>query len=101
MGRTVNRGIVVPRDRAAEFSATGTVAEALALLGSARAALREDVSATAFREPPVNPTDDDPAVRYATQGDILLHVYEELAQHLGQLEVTRDLLVALDPSGPT
>lgn len=100
-GRTVNRGIVVPRDRAAEFTATGTVDEALALLGSARRRLHEDVAASAFREPPANPTDDDPAVRYATQGDILLHVYEELAQHLGQLEVTRDLLVAPDPSGAT
>ena len=25
---------------------------------------------------------------------MLLHVYEELAQHLGQLEVTRDVLLA-------
>ena len=31
---------------------------------------------------------------YATQGEVLLHVYEELAQHLGQLEVTRDVLLA-------
>ena len=31
-GSTVNRGIVVPRDRPAEFTATGTVDEALALL---------------------------------------------------------------------
>ncbi len=91
-GRTVNRGIVVPRDRSAEFTATGTVDEAVALLEAARGALHQDVAATAFRDPPVNPTDDDPAVRYATQGDVLLHVYEELAQHLGQLEVTRDLL---------
>ncbi|MCB1239949.1 MAG: DUF664 domain-containing protein [Tetrasphaera sp.] len=27
-------------------------------------------------------------------GAVLLHVYEELAQHLGQLEVIRDVLLA-------
>ena len=29
-----------------------------------------------------------------TQGGVLLHLYEELTQHLGQLELTRDVLVA-------
>ena len=43
--RTVNRGIVVPRDRDAEFTATGTVDEALALLEVGRARLHEDVLA--------------------------------------------------------
>lgn len=95
-GRTVNRGIVVPRDRDAEFAMTGTVAETLALLEAGRAALHEDVAAAEPGRPPVNPpTDrdrDDPTL--ATQGGVLLHVYEELAQHLGQLEVTHDLLLA-------
>lgn len=95
-GRTVNRGIVVPRDRDAEFTATGTVEEALALLEAGRAALHEDVAATSPGDAPANPPPgrdrDDPGLR--TQGGVLLHVYEELAQHLGQLEVTRDLLVA-------
>ena len=36
----------------------------------------------------------DGTMSYATQGDVLLHVHEELAQHLGQLEVTRDVLLA-------
>jgi hypothetical protein len=31
---------------------------------------------------------------------VVLHVLEELMQHLGQLEVTRDLLVARPP-GPS
>ena len=30
---------------------------------------------------------------------MLLHVYEELAQHLGQLEVTRDVLLATHAAG--
>ena len=91
-GRTVNRGIAVPRDRDAEFRATGTVDEALALLDAGRAGLHEDVAAARPREAPVAPPppEDDVA---ATQGAVLLHVYEELAQHLGQLEVTRDVLI--------
>jgi hypothetical protein len=29
-----------------------------------------------------------------SQGSVLLHIYEELTQHLGQMELTRDLLLA-------
>jgi hypothetical protein len=94
-GSTVNRGIVVPRNRPAEFTATGTVEEALALLERTRARLHEDAHAASPREQPVNPDrEKDGTISYATQGDVLLHVHEELAQHLGQLEVTRDVLLA-------
>lgn len=92
-GSTVNLGVVVPRDRDAEFRATGTVDEALVLLEAARARLHADARAASPREVPRNPPQDDPGFD-ATQGDVLLHVYEELAQHLGQLEVTRDVLLA-------
>ncbi len=93
--RTVNLGIVVPRDRDAEFTATGTVAEALALLDATRARLHEDSRAASPRERPADPAhENDGTIAYATQGEVLLHVYEELAQHLGQLEVTRDVLLA-------
>ena len=93
--RTVNLGIAVPRDREAEFVATGTVAEALALLDGTRARLHEDAPAASPRDQPVDPAhDNDGSISYATQGEVLLHVYEELAQHLGQLEVTRDVLLA-------
>ncbi|NHA68057.1 mycothiol transferase [Phycicoccus flavus] len=92
--RTTNRGLAVPRDRDAEFTATGTVEDALALLEHARTRLYEDVAASEVHAPPVNPVTDDVTVVYETQGDVLLHVYEELAQHLGQLEVTADVLLA-------
>ena len=95
-GRTVNRGIPVPRDRDAEFLAVGTVEEALALLAAGRARLHEDARAASPRDRPVDPPADDPASD-ATQGAVLLHVYEELAQHLGHLEVTRDVLLARRP----
>ena len=54
-GRRVNRGIALPRDRDAEFRATGTVDEALALLNAGRAGLHEDVAAARPREAPVAP----------------------------------------------
>ncbi len=92
--RQVNRGIVVERDRDAEFGASGTVAEALALLAAARTRLHEDVAASDFRAHPLLPPTDDHESASATQGDILLHVYEEVAQHLGHLDVTRDVLLA-------
>ena len=89
----VNRGIPVERDRAAEFDATGTAAEALALLAAARQRLHEDVAATDFAAHPVLPPPNDPEAAEETQGGILLHVYEEIAQHLGHLDITRDLLL--------
>ena len=94
-GSTVNRGVVVPRDRDAEFMATGTVDEALALLDAGRTRFRDDVRAAAPTEVPANPSRGDRHdVFTRTQGGVLLHVYEELAQHLGQLEVTRDVLLS-------
>ena len=85
----------MPRDRDAEFTATGTVDELLALLDAGRARLHDDVRAASPREAPVNPpTSRDDLETYATQGSVLLHVYEELAQHLGQLEATRDVLLS-------
>lgn len=97
-GRTVNRGIVVPRDRDAEFTATGTVDEALALLDMGRARLHEDAHAADPGAPPVNPPTGRDRTAYATQGAVLMHVHEELAQHLGHLEVTRDVLLGADAS---
>jgi hypothetical protein len=32
--------------------------------------------------------------RGQTQGGALVHLYDELAQHLGHMEITRDVLVA-------
>jgi Protein of unknown function (DUF664) len=92
---TVNRGIVVPRDREAEFTATGPVDELASRTQAVREAFRADVLASDFSAPPANPPDRvDIFVR--SQGAVLLHVYEELSQHLGQLELTRDIVNAQD-----
>ncbi len=80
------------RDRAAEFTATGAVGDLVERVRQARDQLASDVADADPYAPPRNPMphDDDPVP--ATQGHVLLHVYEELAQHLGQIEITRDVL---------
>ncbi|KAA9165881.1 DUF664 domain-containing protein [Amycolatopsis acidicola] len=95
VGRLV-AGRPVERDREAEFSATGTVAELLGRLRAAQRQLRDDVAAA----DPRAPLREEAPAKYAhtpvgrTQGAALQHAYEELAQHHGQLELTRDVLKA-------
>jgi uncharacterized damage-inducible protein DinB len=91
---TVNLGEVVPRDRDAEFTASGAVADLATDTARTRISLQDWVSRSALDEPPVNPTHDREDWYAATQGGVLMHVYEELAQHRGQLELTRDVLLA-------
>jgi hypothetical protein len=91
-------GRVVERDRDAEFRATGPVAALVARVDDARDRLRADVAALDSAAP-LRGTDglwpgdaDLPIAR--TQAGALIHVYEELAQHRGQMEGARDVLVA-------
>ncbi len=92
----VNLGMPVGRDRAAEFRAEGSAADLLDALARARTHLHEDVAACDPDAPPARVPDDLDTDRHIcdSQGSVLIHVYEELAQHLGQLEVTRDVLLA-------
>lgn len=85
----------VQRDRAAEFTASGEVAELLWRTDLARRRLREDLVGLAAADPPVNVRrDPDNPVPYTeTKGAVLLHILRELFQHLGQMELTRDALV--------
>ena len=92
---TVNLGEVVPRDRDAEFTATGAVAALADDTDAIRASLRDWVARTEPTAPPANPTSPRQDWYAATCGGVLLHVYEELAQHRGQLEITRDVLLAV------
>ena len=100
---SVNLGQVVRRDRDAEFTATGPVADLAARTDALRSDLADWFAAADVDRPPVNPPeghgDDRDRAILATQGSVLLHVYEELAQHRGQLEITRDVLRA-GASGP-
>lgn len=83
------------RDSDSEFVAQGTVAELrsqidawLQLLSERRPALSSATALTA------TPSTQTPLEGEWTVGAALLHAYEELAQHLGHLEVTADLLLA-------
>lgn len=96
-GGHVVHGRPSDRDRAAEFRATGEVDGLLDRLERARRQLHEDFATAVLDQPPLAPPDDlepDAAFMARTQAAVFLHVYEELAQHRGQLEVTRDVLLA-------
>ena len=88
-------GRSIERDRDAEFSATGRVAPLAQRAALVHEQLRDDVRRCSpdrplAQEPP--PSFLGPA-RPLTQGGALQHVFEELAQHHGQMETLRDLLL--------
>jgi hypothetical protein len=89
-------GHEVYRDREHEWTATGSVAEIVARVPEARAA----VAAAVAGGDGTGPNRGSVPATYttspigATRGIALLHVYEELVQHLGQMEITRDILLA-------
>lgn len=95
-GGHVVAGRTIARDRDAEFVATGEVASLVDRVAGARAQLRRDLEGVAPFDPPRGEVDPaDAALPLGrTQGGALLHVYEELAQHRGQMELTRDVLLA-------
>jgi DinB superfamily len=94
-GATV-AGRTIERDRAAEFVAAGPVAPLVGRVAEARRRLRQDLGDLDSAEQPAqvyrNP--DHPVPYTETKGAVLQHVLEELFQHLGQMELTRDILVA-------
>ncbi len=85
------------RDRTDEFSASGTVADELERHAAQRevivAALEKLRDADPQAAPAAPPTDKE---RWwlPTIGGVMMHVYNECAQHLGHLEITRDALLA-------
>jgi Protein of unknown function (DUF664) len=89
-------GRTIERDRDAEFRAEGSVAELVDRVRDARRRFADDVARLEPANPPrgiPEPEDRDlPLAR--TQGGALFHVYEELAQHRGQMEQARDVLRA-------
>lgn len=88
-------GRAVERDRDAEFVASGTVAELEGAVAAIKKQLRSDVGMidpqAPIRRPDLLPAQS--SARLWNQGEALVHAYEELAQHHGQLELTRDLLL--------
>jgi uncharacterized damage-inducible protein DinB len=83
------------RDRTAEFGARGTVADLAAVIADLRDRVRGDLSDFDAAAPLTNtpPADYEGPSRPLTPTGVLLHVLEELAQHHGQVELTRDVLL--------
>jgi len=87
-------GQPVGRDRAAEFTATGTVAQLRSRVEQVIAQLADDlpqIDLDARLRGPYGNYEGTPIARSARGA--LLHVLEELAQHHGHLEITRDVVV--------
>src|SRR5262249_49109875 len=92
-GGQVVAGRQVERDRDAEFRAHGPVAGLIAAAAEAKRRVPAHAAAADPAPPRDTPADMDPAeLELVSQGHALLHVLEEVTQHLGQMELTRDLL---------
>lgn len=94
--RQIVLGLPVDRDRAAEFEAAASKADLMATIERTRAELRvlaPQLDAARTLAVP-HPRTQIPLEQDWTVGAALFHAYEELAQHLGHLEVTLDVLTA-------
>ncbi|MFJ6095716.1 mycothiol transferase [Williamsia muralis] len=88
---TVIGGERIPRDRATEFTATGSVADLHTALDDVAARLPAWVEVAAT-DGVRDRTAAGSRAATATPEYLLGHLVRELAQHLGQLEITRDVL---------
>src|SRR4051812_39834254 len=95
-GGAMVAGRGISRDRDTEFVATGSTAGLRGRVEEARGRFETDLAALDPRAVPAAPVDErDGDLPFGqTQAGVLIHVFHELAQHLGQLELTRDLLLA-------
>jgi hypothetical protein len=93
-GGHVVAGRAVDRDRDAEFRASGPVAGLTAAAQEAQRRFRADIVTADPKARPLggHPTTGQDELELVSQGHALLHVMEEVCQHLGQMEITRDLL---------
>jgi hypothetical protein len=94
-GGYVVAGRQIERDREAEFVATGEVGDLVTRARAAREQLARDLETLDPAAPPRGAVqrDDADAPLGRTQGGALFHLYEELSQHFGQMEITRDALI--------
>lgn len=92
-GETI-AGRQIRRDRAAEFNAMGTIDQLEALVAAQRRRWVDDLAdydAGAAPRGPDGWEEGDPEP--TTQGFVVLHVIEELYQHLGHVDITVDLVL--------
>ena len=83
------------RDRDAEFVSAGAVDELVVRARRAQQQLHDDLAQLDWNAPPRGrtPPDDAHHPLARSQGGTAMHIYEELAQHRGQMEITRDVLL--------
>ncbi len=85
----------VQRDRDAEFSAQGTVADIRQAVRALQEQIQHDITQAQGDQPPARTLTGRAArMQDWKQGEILLQCYTELAQHHGHMDLTRDLLLA-------
>jgi hypothetical protein len=84
------------RDRQAEFVAEGSLHDLIEQSAIARRQLASDIAGFDVQAPPAQaPAPEDVATPFGrNMGGVLLHILEELFQHLGQMEISRDVLLA-------
>ena len=84
------------RDRDAEFVARGTVDDLHLRVIAARQQLEVDLVSLDTEAPPRASFGPDDAAKPLgrSQGGALIHILEELYQHTGQMEISRDLLLS-------
>jgi hypothetical protein len=95
-------GRTIDRDREAEFLAEGHVADLMRRTAEARRQVEGDIADLEALAPPrgsPEPGDEKDLPIWRTQGGVLLHILEELYQHLGQMELSRDTLLAANSTG--
>ncbi len=93
-GGQVVAGRTVDRDREAEFRASGAVADLIADAQEAQRRFRADIVTADPKARPMGDhlTTGPDELELTSQGHALLHIMEEVCQHLGQMEITRDML---------
>lgn len=90
---SVNLGNDIPRDRDTEFSVIMSVTKATQLASDTRESYISDINSTNMQSPPARVPDGREHFWTVTCEGVLFHVLEELSQHLGQAQVTRDALI--------
>lgn len=89
-------GRAIERDRDGEFRATGDVDGLVERVRRVRRQLEIDIAGIDPAAPPLGTLEPEDAELPLgrTKGGALVHLYEELAQHRGQMELCRDVLLA-------
>ena len=95
---TVIAGRQIVRDRDAEFSARGTVADLRQAVQQVQQEIQADITHVQGDQPSAFPAAVRPQHKEWTQGHFLIQCYKELAQHHGHMELTRDIMLGRGPA---